>query len=116
MTDMMFGPTLKLATGKVIQTRLFALLDDCSRLIPHAQYYDSEKLCWFLDCFRQGLARRGFPEKLYTDQGKIFTSYHLQIVCANLGVRICHASLTRPGRRENWNAGSAPYKWISRPV
>lgn len=91
MTDMMFGPTLKLAGGKVIQTRLFALIDDCSRLVPHAQYYDSEKLCWFLDCFRQGLARRGFPEKLYTDQGKIFTSYHLQIVCANLGVRLCHA-------------------------
>jgi transposase InsO family protein len=45
-----------------------------------------------LECFRQGLARRGFPEKLYTDQGKIFTSYHLQIVCANLGVRLCHAA------------------------
>ena len=105
MTDMMFGPTLKLATGKVIQTRLFALLDDCSRLIPHAQYYDSEKLCWFLDCFRQGLARRGFPEKLYTDQGKIFTSYHLQIVCANLGVRICHAkpfSAWSKGKQERW--------------
>ena len=91
MTDMMFGPTLKLASGKVIQTRLFGLLDDCSRLVPHAQYYDSEKLCWFLDTFRQGLAQRGFPDKLYTDQGKIFTSYHLQIVCANLGVRLCHA-------------------------
>ena len=92
MTDMMFGPTLKLAQGQVIHTRLFSLLDDCSRLVPHAQYYESEKLCWFLDCFRQGLARRGFPEKLYTDQGKIFTSYHLQIVCANLGVRLCHAA------------------------
>ena len=92
MTDMMFGPTLKTPAGKVIQTRLFALLDDCSRLIAHAQYYDSEKLHWFLDCFRQGLARRGFPEKLYTDQGKIFTSHHLQIVCANLGVRLCHAA------------------------
>ena len=92
MTDMMFGPTLRLAGGKVIHTRLFSLLDDCSRLVPHAQYYDSEKLCWFLDCLRQGLAKRGFPEKLYTDQGKIFTSYHLQIVCANLGVRICHAA------------------------
>ena len=57
MTDMMFGPTLKLATGQVIQTRLFGLLDDCSRLVPHAQYYDAEKLCWFLDCFRQALAR-----------------------------------------------------------
>ena len=105
MTDLMFGPTLKLATGKVIQTRLFALLDDCSRLIPHAQYYDSEKLCWFLDCFRQGLARRGFPEKLYTDQGKIFTSYHLQIVCANLGVRLCHAqpyAAFSKGKQERW--------------
>jgi putative transposase len=105
MTDLMFGPTLKAATGQVIQTRLFALLDDCSRLIAHAQYYDSEKLCWFLDCFRQGLARRGFPDKLYTDQGKIFTSYHLQIVCANLGVRLCHAkpyAAWSKGKMERW--------------
>jgi putative transposase len=105
MTDMMFGPTLKLATGKVIQTRLFALLDDCSRLIPHAQYYDSENLYWFLDCLRQGLAQRGFPDKLYTDQGKIFTSYHLQIVCANLGVRLCHAkpyAAWSKGKQERW--------------
>jgi putative transposase len=59
MTDLMFGPTLKLASGQVLQTRLFGLPDDCSRLVPHAQYYESEKLCGFLDCFRQGLARRG---------------------------------------------------------
>jgi putative transposase len=91
MTDMMYGPTLTLEDGKVIHTRLFALLDDCSRLVPHAQYYDSEKLCYFLDCFRQGLAQRGFPEKLYTDRGKVFTSLHLQIACANLNIRLIHA-------------------------
>ena len=91
MTDMMFGPTIALADGKVVHTRLFGLLDDCSRLVPHAQYYDSEKLCHFLDCLRQGLARRGFPDKLYTDRGKIFTSLHLRIVCANLGIRLIHA-------------------------
>ena len=105
MTDMMFGPTLRLAGGQVLHTRLFGLLDDCSRLVPHAQYYEGEKLCWFLDCFRQGLARRGFPEKLYTDQGKIFTSYHLQIVCANLGVRLCHAkpyAAWSRGKHERW--------------
>jgi putative transposase len=105
MTDMMFGPTLKLADGRVIHTRLFGLLDDCSRLVPHAQYYEGEKLCSFLDCFRQGLARRGFPDKLYTDQGKIFTSYHLQIVCANLGVRLCHAkpyAAWSKGKQERW--------------
>lgn len=105
MTDIMFGPTLRLASGEVIHTRLFALLDDCSRLIPHAQYYDSEKLWCFLDCLRHGLSRRGFPEKLYTDQGKIFTSYHLQIVCANLKVRLCHAkpfSAWSKGKIERW--------------
>jgi len=105
MTDMMFGPTLKLASGQLIHTRLFGFLDDCSRLVPHAQYYESEKLCWFLDCFRQALARRGFPEKLYTDQGKIFTSYHLQVVCANLDVRLCHAkpyAAWSRGKHERW--------------
>ena len=105
MTDMMYGPTLRLPNGKLIQTRLFGLLDDSSRVVPHAQYYDSEKLYWFLDCLRQGLAQRGFPDKLYTDQGKIFTSYHLQIVCANLGVRLCHAkpyAAWSKGKQERW--------------
>jgi transposase InsO family protein len=105
MTDLMFGPTLRLSEGLILQIRLFALLDDGSRLVPHAQYYDSEKLSAFLDCFRQGLARRGFPEKLYTDQGQTFTSYHLQVVCANLGVRLCHAkpyAACSLGKIERW--------------
>lgn len=91
MTDMMFGPTLKSSEGKVLHTRLFGLIDDCSRLVPHAQYYTAEKLSNFLDTFRQGLAHRGVPEQLYTDRGKIFTSEHLRIVCANLNVRLTHA-------------------------
>jgi putative transposase len=105
MTDMMFGPSLKLPTGQVLHTRLFALLDDCSRLVPHAQYYESEQLSGFLDCFRQALARRGFPEKLYTDRGKIFTCYHLQVICANLDVRLCHAkpfAAWSKGKIERW--------------
>jgi len=88
---------------KVIQTRLFGLLDDCSRLVPHAQYYASEKLCWFLDPSAR-LAQRGFPDKLYTDQGKIFTSYHLQIVCANLACASAtpaYAAWSK-GKQERW--------------
>ena len=91
MADMMVGPTLKLSTGKSQSTRLFGLLDDCSRLVPHAQYYGEEKLVCFLDCLRQGAAQRGFPDKLYTDQGKVFTCQHLQIVCANMNIRLLHA-------------------------
>jgi len=91
MADLMFGPSIKLSTGQILHSRLFALIDDCSRLVPHAQYYEGEQLRWFLDCLRQALARRGVPDKLYTDRGKIFLSCHLQIVCANLNIRLLHA-------------------------
>src|SRR5208282_1208911 len=76
---------------RVVHTFLFALLDDCSRLVPHSQYYDNEKLGPLLDCLKEAFRRRGLPEKLYTDQGKIFTCAHLQVVCANLKIKLIHA-------------------------
>jgi putative transposase len=90
MADVMDGPTLRVG-DRVVRTFLFALLDDCSRLVPHAQYYDNEKLASLLDCLKEAFGRRGLPEKLYTDQGKIFTCSHLQVVCANLKIKLIHA-------------------------
>ena len=90
MADIMDGPTLRLAE-RVLRTFLFATLDDCSRLVPHAQYYENEKLRCLLDCLQQAFACRGLPEKLYTDQGKIFTCSHLRVVCANLRIHLLHA-------------------------
>lgn len=91
MADMMYGPVLSLADGRVLRTRLFAILDDCSRLVVSAQYYASESLACFLDVFRHGVEKRGIPWKLYTDLGKIFTCHHLAVVCANLDIRLLHA-------------------------
>lgn len=90
MADVMDGPTLRTGDG-VVHSFLFALLDDCSRLVPHAEYYDNEKLASLLDCLKQAFSRRGLPEKLYTDHGKIFTCAHLQVVCANLKIKLVHA-------------------------
>lgn len=90
MADVMNGPTLRVE-DRVVHTFLFALLDDCSRLIPHGQYYEHEKLRCLLDCLKQAFARRGLPEKLYTDHGKIFTCAHLQVICANLKIKLAHA-------------------------
>ena len=90
MADIMDGPTLRLEES-VLRTFLFATLDDCSRLVPHAQYYENEKLRCLLDCLQQAFACRGLPEKLYTDQGKIFTCSHLRVVCANLRIQLIHA-------------------------
>ncbi len=91
MADMMYGPVLSLESGEVVRTRLFAILDDCSRLCVAGQYYTSESLVCFLDVFKTAVARRGIPAKLYTDLGKVFVAHHLQVICASLGCRLCHA-------------------------
>jgi transposase InsO family protein len=91
MADCMHGLTLKLANGTAQRTFLFGIIDDCSRLAPHAQYYERERLEGFLDTLRQGISRRGVPEKLYTDHGSLFVSDHLKVVCAQLGIKLAHA-------------------------
>jgi len=92
MTDGMWGPVLPVEEGgKPIRTHLLALIDDCSRLCPHGEYYPGEKIECFLDLFKHALRSRGIPEKLYTDNGALFRSDHLRSVCANFGIRLIHA-------------------------
>ena len=91
MSDCMHGPALKLPTGQSQRTFLFALLDDCSRLCAHAQFYAHERVECFLDSLRQAVQARGLPDKLYTDNGACFRSQHLKLVCANLGIKLLHA-------------------------
>jgi transposase InsO family protein len=96
MVDMMHGPILcrtDRANGKTITTPtyLFGFIDDCSRLVPHAQYYSEQKLRCLMDTLREACSRRGIPDKLYTDNGKVFRSKHFRLVCANLNIRLLHA-------------------------
>lgn len=92
MTDGMWGPRVPVESGtKPIRTHLLALIDDCSRLCAHGQYYPGEKTECFLDLFKHALCSRGIPEKLYTDNGSLFRSEHLRTVCANFGIRLIHA-------------------------
>lgn len=91
MTDLMYGPVFRDAQDRIVKTRLFALLDDHSRLCPAAEYFASEALDCFLAVLRQAVLRRGLPEKLYTDCGKIYTGRQLGVICANLGIKLLHA-------------------------
>jgi putative transposase len=90
MADCMHGPTLETGQGAARRAFLFALLDDCSRLCVHGQFYAQERLEGFLDTLRQAVQTRGLPDKLYTDNGAAFRSRHLGLVCANLGIRLLH--------------------------
>ncbi len=108
MTDAMHGIALKTDQGKVIKTRLIALIDDCSRFITHAQYYENETTQCSLDVLKKAVMRRGIPEKLYTDRGKIFTCTHVRQVCGNL-----HTNLLQAKPYHSWSKGKIERFFLS---
>jgi transposase InsO family protein len=97
-SDVMHGPSVEV-NSKKRKTYLIAFLDDHSRLLPHAEFYLSERLASWLDAFRQALLTRGLPRKLYVDNGAAFRSRHLERVCASLGIALVHTPPYTPQGR-----------------
>jgi putative transposase len=94
-SDVMHGPTV-IVDDKQRKTYLTAFIDDHSRLIPHAEFFLSERLDNFLEAFRKALLMRGLPRKLYVDNGPAFRSAHLEHICASLGIVLIHAKPYQP--------------------
>jgi transposase InsO family protein len=89
-SDCMHGPTV--TVGQTMRkTYLFAIIDDHSRLIPHAQFYVRENIECFRDCLIQGLEKRGLPRRLYVDNGSAFRTHQLRYGCARLGIALLHS-------------------------
>jgi len=89
--DAMHGPQLPDPSqpDQLRQVFLFAFLDDHTRLVPHAQFYWNEQLPRLEDCFKRALLRYGRPLAIPegVDQGKVYSSKHLDTICATLGTR-----------------------------
>ncbi|MCM3571550.1 IS481 family transposase, partial [Neobacillus mesonae] len=58
--------------GKKTKTFLIAYIDDCSRLVPYAQFFSSEKFDGLRGVTKEALIRRGKPSIIYADNGKIY--------------------------------------------
>jgi transposase InsO family protein len=98
-SDMLYGPYVQRPGGGKMRAFLYAILDDASRLIPHAQFYQSEGLDALLDCLRQAVAKRGLPARLYVDNGKVYHSKQLARIAASLGILIVHTPPYQPQGR-----------------
>jgi putative transposase len=98
-SDMLYGPYVQRPGGGKMQAYLRAILDDASRLIPHAQFYGSQGLEACLDCLRQAVAARGLPVRLYMDNAKIYRSPQLARIAASLGMLIVHTPPYQPEGR-----------------
>jgi putative transposase len=98
-SDMLFGPYVQRSGGGRMQVFLYAVLDDASRLIPHAQFYSHQGLDAFLDCLRQAVAARGVCTRLYVDNAKVFRSSQLARIAASIGILITHTPPYQPQGR-----------------
>ena len=103
-SDVMHGPMVTVGERRR-KSYLIAFIDDHSRLVPHAQFYLSERLVSFLDAFEQALLKRGLPRKLYVDNAAAYRSKHLEHITASLGIALIHSSPYKPqgrGKIERW--------------
>lgn len=108
-TDVMNGPYLPDPTAtqpdRKRATYCLVILDDYSRRVVagrfawHADSALLEQLLW------EAIQRWGAPQRLYTDQGAIYTSDRLGVLCGRLNIRLVHTPPYTPqgkGKQERW--------------
>lgn len=97
-TDVLIGPYL-LIDGKKRCTYLIAFLDDASRLLVHGQFFFEENSASLQSVLKQAILKRGIPKRIFADNGKIFDSLHLRLICASLGIVLSHARPYSPASK-----------------
>ncbi|MCL6558089.1 MAG: DDE-type integrase/transposase/recombinase [Firmicutes bacterium] len=93
--DSCVGPYLYMGPRKR-KTYLIALLDDASRLCVHTEFFFAENVIGLTTVLKKAIAKRGIPNKLFTDNAKIFSSLHLRTACAALGTVVSHSRIYSP--------------------
>jgi len=89
--DTMFGPFVKDSSGKSIQTKLIAFIDDASRVICHGEFFFNENTDTLIKALKSAFYKRGIPEQLYVDNGSIYSSAEITLICARIGCILRHA-------------------------
>lgn len=77
------------------QVYLFAWIDDYSRL-AYGRFYWKEQLPALEDSLMKWIILYGEPESIYVDNGAVYSSHHLQNICATLGIQLHHSKPYRP--------------------
>lgn len=104
--DALHGPSLfDPASGRKVRVKIFALLDDRSRLVPYVRAGFHETQRAFLTVLLGAILRRGIPRAILLDNHGSFTGSDVQVACAKLKTRLVFA---RPhdgaskGKIERW--------------
>ena len=74
------------STGHVVSPLLLCILDDCSRVVCHAQWYLGETAQHLVHGLSQALQKRGLPRALMSDNGAAMTAAETVEGLGRLGV------------------------------
>lgn len=96
--DIMYGPYIKVGKSKK-QAYLIAFMDDASRLITHGQFFDTQNYTAMRTALREAMLKRGIPKMIYTDNGKVYRTNQLAMLCAGLGCSLIHAAPFTPNSK-----------------
>lgn len=92
--DAMVGPKVYVGQGKerrLVVSKLFAIIDDKSRLVPYARFYRDETSESLLDCLWGAFNARGLPRQCHTDNGAAMRDERIKLGCAALEVNFTHS-------------------------
>ncbi len=86
--DTMFGPQVG---GR--QTKLIAFIDDASRVLCHGEFFLDENADSMIRALRSAFYKRGLPEQLLVDNGSIYCSQEITLICPRVGCILRHTAV-----------------------
>ena len=89
--DTMFGPYVDtgMSPGRK-QAKLIAFIDDASRVLCHGEFFFEENVDTLVQAIRAAFYKRGVPEQLLVDNGSIYCSQEIILICARVGCILRH--------------------------
>ncbi|MEO6436399.1 MAG: DDE-type integrase/transposase/recombinase, partial [Tepidisphaeraceae bacterium] len=91
--DTMFGPYLDSGGGVRKQAKLIAFIDDASRVLCHGEFFFAENVDTMVQAIRAAFYKRGVPEQLLVDNGSIYCSQEITLICARVGCILRHTAV-----------------------
>lgn len=99
-TDLKYGPYLPIGpNGAMKQVYLSAYIDDATRYVVSAKFYDHQKTGIIEDSLRLAIMKFGKPQKIYTDNGPQYRSEWLKKACSRLGIKLSKAAPYSPASK-----------------
>jgi putative transposase len=90
--DTLHGPHV--SDGKSSrQTYLIAFIDDASRVLCHGEFFFEENVDALAKALRAAFYKRGVPEQLYVDNGSIYASQEITLICSRVGCILRHTAV-----------------------